>query len=161
VVTDGARVNAQDAEVQHAMPDLKLLERDNLTVDIPVLARVVARVRGLPGECFLRAEVADALGTSPATLRRLAAKTAMLGPSGMVRHGALVVLDVERGDRRPARRQPTGRLLRGASTLVSDVRWVGQHLLPWIGRRMHGVSSGDRMLAKHAELVDVLAPDRR
>ncbi|MFL6128217.1 MAG: SGNH/GDSL hydrolase family protein [Mycobacteriales bacterium] len=42
--------------------------------------------------------------------------------------------------------------------LVSDVRWVGRHLLPWIGRRVRGVSSGDRVLAKHAELVDVLAP---
>ena len=42
--------------------------------------------------------------------------------------------------------------------LVSDVRWVGLHLLPWIGRRVRGVSSGDRVLAKHAELVDVLGP---
>ena len=72
------------------MPGLQILERDNLAVDIPVVAQVVA-VRGLPGECFLRAEVADALGTAPATLRRLAGKTAMLGPSGAVRHGALVV----------------------------------------------------------------------
>jgi hypothetical protein len=58
---------------------------------VSVPARVVAAVRGLPGECFLRAEVADALGTSPATLRRLAVKTAMLGPSGTLRHGALLV----------------------------------------------------------------------
>ena len=42
--------------------------------------------------------------------------------------------------------------------LVADVRWVRRHLLPWIGRRVRGVSSGDRVLAKHAELVDVLAP---
>lgn len=45
--------------------------------------------------------------------------------------------------------------------LVADVRWVRRHLLPWIGRRVRGVSSGDRVPAKHAELVDVLAPDRR
>jgi hypothetical protein len=32
------------------------------------------------------------------------------------------------------------------------------HLLPWIGRRIRGVSSGDRITAKHAELVDII-PD--
>ena len=42
--------------------------------------------------------------------------------------------------------------------LVSDVRWVRRYVLPWIGRRVRGVSSGDGVLPKHAELVDVLAP---
>ena len=42
--------------------------------------------------------------------------------------------------------------------LVADVRWVRQHLLPWIGRRVRGVSSGDLVLAKHVDLVDVVAP---
>src|SRR5438034_5529055 len=58
---------------------------------IPAVPRVVARVRGLPGEFFLRAEVADALGTSPATLRRLAAKSQAMGPSGTITYGGLVV----------------------------------------------------------------------
>jgi len=44
--------------------------------------------------------------------------------------------------------------------LVADVRWVRRHLLPWIGRRVRGVSSGDLVLAKHVELVDVLGPTR-
>ena len=32
------------------------------------------------------------------------------------------------------------------------------HLLPWIGRRIRGVYSGDRVTAKHVELVDIV-PD--
>jgi hypothetical protein len=67
------------------------LERDDLTITIPALPRIVARVRRLPGECFLRAEVADALGASPATLRRLAGKSALLRPSGTVTYGRLTV----------------------------------------------------------------------
>jgi lysophospholipase L1-like esterase len=43
--------------------------------------------------------------------------------------------------------------------LVADVRWVRHHLLPWIGRRVRGISSGDHVPAKHAALIDVLAPD--
>jgi lysophospholipase L1-like esterase len=40
--------------------------------------------------------------------------------------------------------------------VVTDVRWVRRHLLPWVGRRVRGVSSGDNRVAKHAELVDVV-----
>lgn len=43
------------------------------------------------------------------------------------------------------------------AAVVSDVRWVRAHLLPWIGRRVRGVSSGDGLPAKHVELVDVVA----
>lgn len=43
------------------------------------------------------------------------------------------------------------------AALVADVRWVRVHLLPWIGRRLRGVSSGDSVAPKHAELVDVIA----
>jgi hypothetical protein len=39
---------------------------------------------------------------------------------------------------------------------VQDVRWVRRYLLPWISRRLRGVSSGDRLTPKHAELVDVV-----
>ena len=48
--------------------------------------------------------------------------------------------------RRPGRR----------ADLVADVRWVRRHLLPWIGRRVRGVSSGDGVPPKHAELIDVV-----
>jgi lysophospholipase L1-like esterase len=44
-----------------------------------------------------------------------------------------------------------------AAALAADVRWVRVHLLPWIGRRLRGVSSGDRISPKLPELVDVLS----
>jgi hypothetical protein len=44
------------------------------------------------------------------------------------------------------------------AALVSDVRWIRVHLLPWIGRRLRGVSSGDGLSPKQTELVDVLPP---
>jgi lysophospholipase L1-like esterase len=40
--------------------------------------------------------------------------------------------------------------------VVADVRWVRRYLLPWVGRRVRGVSSGDGVPPKHVELVDVL-----
>jgi lysophospholipase L1-like esterase len=51
----------------------------------------------------------------------------------------------------------TGVAARGAD-LLSDVRWFRKHLVPWIGRRLRGISSGDLVAAKQAELVEVRAP---
>jgi lysophospholipase L1-like esterase len=45
---------------------------------------------------------------------------------------------------------------RRRADLAADVRWVRRHFLPWVGRRLRGVSSGDGLAPKHAELVDVL-----
>jgi lysophospholipase L1-like esterase len=45
--------------------------------------------------------------------------------------------------------------------VVADVRWVRRYLVPWVGRRLRGVSSGDGMAPKHAELVDVLPREDR
>ena len=39
-----------------------------------------------------------------------------------------------------------------------DVRWVRRHLLPWVGRRVRGVSSGDTVGAKRPALME-LRPD--
>jgi lysophospholipase L1-like esterase len=36
--------------------------------------------------------------------------------------------------------------------LASDAAWVGQHFLPWVGRRVRRVSSGDGVSAKDPEL---------
>ncbi len=47
---------------------------------------------------------------------------------------------------------------RRTTDLAADVRWVHRHFLPWVGRRLRGVSSGDGVLPKHAELVDVQPP---
>lgn len=39
--------------------------------------------------------------------------------------------------------------------VLDDVRWVRRYLLPWVGRRVRGVSSGDTVSPKHLELVEV------
>ena len=36
-----------------------------------------------------------------------------------------------------------------------DARWVREYLAPWVGRRLHGVSSGDGRTAKRPELTPV------
>lgn len=46
-------------------------------------------------------------------------------------------------------------LARGAA-LRAELRWVRRHLLPWVGRRVRGVSSGDTVRPKRPELVEVL-----
>jgi lysophospholipase L1-like esterase len=49
---------------------------------------------------------------------------------------------------------PAGR----GTDLVADVRWVRRYVIPWVSRRVRGVSSGDDVLPKHPELVEVLPP---
>jgi lysophospholipase L1-like esterase len=51
-------------------------------------------------------------------------------------------------------RPPAGR----RADLVADVRWVRRHFVPWVSRRLRGVSSGDGVSPKHPEPVDVLPP---
>ena len=55
---------------------------------------------------------------------------------------------------------PPGPAPRRSADLAADVRWVRRHFVPWVGRRLRGVSSGDGILPKHVELVDVLPPER-
>jgi len=45
-----------------------------------------------------------------------------------------------------------------AADLLADLRWVRRYLLPWVGRRLRGVSSGDLLTAKQLGLVDVVRP---
>ena len=40
-------------------------------------------------------------------------------------------------------------------TVAGEVRWVRRHLLPWVGRRLRGVSSGDQVACKRPELVEL------
>lgn len=42
------------------------------------------------------------------------------------------------------------------AALAEEARWVRVHLLPWVARRIRGVSSGDGISPKHVDLVDVL-----
>jgi hypothetical protein len=46
---------------------------------------------------------------------------------------------------------------RGAD-LLAYLRWVRRYFVPWIGRRVRGVSSGDRLGAKQVELVELGKP---
>jgi hypothetical protein len=39
--------------------------------------------------------------------------------------------------------------------LAADARWVREHLGPWVGRRLRGVSSGDGREPKRPELLPV------
>ena len=39
--------------------------------------------------------------------------------------------------------------------IVADVRWGRQYLVPWVGRRLRGVSSGDSIAAKQPDLGPV------
>jgi hypothetical protein len=43
-------------------------------------------------------------------------------------------------------------------TIAADVRWVRRHLLPWVGRRLRGTSSGDSVACKRPELVELRPP---
>jgi len=49
----------------------------------------------------------------------------------------------------PGPAEAVGRLLR----VSQDARWARQHLAPWVGRRLRGVSSGDTVTAKRPELA--------
>jgi lysophospholipase L1-like esterase len=42
------------------------------------------------------------------------------------------------------------------AALVSDVRWLGGHLTPWIVRRIRGVSSGDTIVCKRPQLCELI-----
>lgn len=50
----------------------------------------------------------------------------------------------------PFERQPRERIL-------AELRWVADHLVPWVGRRLQGQSSGDNVLPKRPELTAVTA----
>jgi lysophospholipase L1-like esterase len=44
--------------------------------------------------------------------------------------------------------------------LRADLRWARRYFAPWVGRRLRGVSSGDLLAAKHADVVELIAPAR-
>ncbi|HSK23776.1 MAG TPA: SGNH/GDSL hydrolase family protein [Egicoccus sp.] len=39
--------------------------------------------------------------------------------------------------------------------LADDLGWVARHLVPWIGRRLRGISSGDTVTCKRPDLVEL------
>lgn len=66
-------------------------KRQGLVIEISKLPKVVAHVRGLPGEMYLRREVADALNVSASTVSRLASKVLTLAPTSYVINGTLTI----------------------------------------------------------------------
>jgi lysophospholipase L1-like esterase len=82
-----------------------------------------------------------------------------LAPEGHARVAAAVLaaLGIEQSDWWRSELPGSPRASRAAA-LAADARWLRVHLLPWIGRRIRGVSSGDLIAAKHPELVDII-PD--
>ena len=68
---------------------------------------------------------------------------------------ALEALGLSEGDGKWAE-PPADRSLEPLRIRVgSDVRWARRHLVPWISRRLRGVSSGDDVTAKRPELRPV------
>lgn len=81
-----------------------------------------------------------------------------LAPEGHARVAAAVLeaLDVPQEDPGWWRTAlPGGPRATRRAALLADVRWARVHLLPWIGRRIRGVSSGDGLDPKQTDLVDV------
>ncbi|MEU6346318.1 SGNH/GDSL hydrolase family protein [Streptomyces sp. NPDC046977] len=54
---------------------------------------------------------------------------------------------------------PVGIKLPWAARRTADLRFTRQHLVPWIGRRLTGRSSGDGLSPKRAELLPLPAAD--
>ena len=108
------------------------------------------------------------LGSAPALQdRRLWHEDRLhLGPDGHARVAAAVLerLGVSDPDllagepgwwREPLSARPAPR--RGAD-LLADVRWVRRYFVPWVGRRLRGVSSGDLIVPKQVALVELIEP---
>lgn len=52
---------------------------------------------------------------------------------------------------------PTPARIPRRRAVADEALWVRRHLLPWVGRRLRGVSSGDTVGPKHPSWVEVLA----
>lgn len=80
-----------------------------------------------------------------------------LSPEGHARVADAVLEALGLGDGR-WRTPPAGsRRPSFAARRVSDARWAGEHLGPWLLRRLRGVSSGDGVTPKRPELAPVPA----
>jgi lysophospholipase L1-like esterase len=81
-----------------------------------------------------------------------------LSPEGHARVAGAVLETLGLGDHAWAATLEPVAALRARERVVSDVRWARQHLAPWIGRRLRGVSSGDTLSAKYPDLAPVTRP---
>ena len=60
-----------------------------------------------------------------------------------------------------ARQGPASAALTWAAARWNDVEWVFEHAAPYVSRRLHGVSSGDGIVAKRPDLAVVDLAERR
>jgi lysophospholipase L1-like esterase len=89
-----------------------------------------------------------------------------LASEGHRRVAALVLDVLGHGDTGPSSRwweeplpphAPAGRL----QALTADAHWLRHHLVPWVGRRIRRVSSGDGVTPKNHDLQVVSRPSQR
>jgi lysophospholipase L1-like esterase len=101
----------------------------------------------------------DRLHLTPDGHRRvalLACEVAGLAPAEDWR-APLEVTPAMQGPRPAAGPGFAGTALAWATARWNDVQWVFEHAAPYVSRRLHGVSSGDGIVAKRPQLT-VLAP---
>ena len=53
------------------------------------------------------------------------------------------------------RQDPVGAAMTWAAARWNDVEWVSEHAAPYLSRRLHGVSSGDGIVAKRPDLAEL------
>jgi len=77
-----------------------------------------------------------------------------LNPAGHERVAAAVLDTVEpsTGERWWEEPLPPAPQMSRAQALGEDARWIRGHLVPWVGRRLRGTSSGDGLTAKQPQL---------
>ncbi|GAA4881316.1 SGNH/GDSL hydrolase family protein [Actinomycetospora straminea] len=80
-----------------------------------------------------------------------------LGPAGHRRAADLVLAGIGEGPA-PVAGPAGGPAARG---VVTELRYYREHVLPWVGRRLRGRSSGDHRHGKHPTWVRVPPPERR
>lgn len=80
-----------------------------------------------------------------------------LGPAGHRRAADLVLAGIGEGPA-PAAGPAGASSTRG---VVTELRYYREHVLPWVGRRLRGRSSGDDRHGKHLTWVSVPPPERR
>ena len=78
-----------------------------------------------------------------------------LSSAGHERVAGAVLEALGLGDHGWATEPDPAALLRRGQRIAADVRWGRQYLAPWVGRRIRGVSSGDGLPPKYADLTPV------
>jgi len=122
---------------------------------LPAILRMKAYVEGLVREHPDRVVLVDLFPAPVFDDRRLWAEDRLhLSPEGHRRVALAVLEALGRPSAEDWRAPLTGPDTRTrAEQARADLRWLGTHVGPWIGRRLRGRSSGDGRPAKRPELL--------